>query len=45
MYVYYLLVDIVWVNNKGEESFYDLISDDENVIDMMGQLSSCVQGK
>ena len=41
---HYVLVDIVWVNNTGEESFYDLISDDENVIDMMGQLSACVQG-
>ena len=40
-----VLVDIVWVNNTGEESFYDLISDDENVIDMMGQLSACVQGR
>ena len=33
------------MNNTGEESFYDLISDDENVIDMMGQLSACVQGR
>ena len=37
--------DIVWVSKTGEESFYDLIADDENVIDMMGQLSSCVQGQ
>ena len=39
------LVGIVWPNKSGEESFYDLISDDENVIDMMGQLACCVQGR
>ena len=35
--------DIVWLSDRGEESFYELISDDENVQDMMTQLSSVVQ--
>ncbi|KAL4232681.1 hypothetical protein ACF0H5_007369 [Mactra antiquata] len=35
--------NIVWMTPKGEESFYDLINDDENVIDMMSQLACVVQ--
>ncbi|WAR07684.1 DYHG-like protein [Mya arenaria] len=33
---------IVWTSARGEESFYDLISDDENVGDMMSQLACVV---
>jgi len=36
---------IVWTSERGEESFYDLISDDDNVVDMMSQLANVVQGK
>jgi hypothetical protein len=32
------------MSERGEESFYDLINDDENVVDMMSQLACVVQG-
>ncbi|XP_060567478.1 dynein axonemal heavy chain 5-like [Ruditapes philippinarum] len=35
--------NIVWMSERGEESFYDLINDDENVVDMMSQLACVVQ--
>ncbi|XP_053397319.1 dynein axonemal heavy chain 5-like isoform X6 [Mercenaria mercenaria] len=35
--------NIVWISERGEESFYDLINDDENVADMMSQLAIVVQ--
>ena len=39
------VTDIVWMGPRGEESFYDLITSDENIQDMMSQLQTVVQGK
>ena len=43
--VLFSITDIVWMGPRGEESFYDLITSDENIQDMMSQLQTVVQGE
>jgi len=41
----FVLLDISWIGINGRERFYNLITEDENVTQMMSQLSEIVQGK